>query len=91
MTEAHTLRGLAGLDPTPCALADSALVMIDCQNTYRSGVMTLAKQETGCQDIGCGTGVTRVSHLLRRVGSLGLNQEKLVGNPICVNALLLPA
>ncbi len=45
MTEAHTLRGLAGLDPTPCALADSALVMIDCQNTYRSGVMTLVGVE----------------------------------------------
>ena len=41
MTEAHTLRGLAGLDNTPCALGDSALVMIDCQNTYRSGVMAL--------------------------------------------------
>ena len=41
MTEAHTLRGLAGLDNTPCAFGDSTLVMIDCQNTYRSGVMAL--------------------------------------------------
>ncbi len=45
MTQAHTLRGLAGLDPAPCALGDSALVMIDCQNTYRTGVMTLVGVE----------------------------------------------
>lgn len=45
MTQVHTLRGLAGLDPTPCALADSALVMIDCQNTYLSGVMALVGVE----------------------------------------------
>jgi len=45
MTQAHTLRGLAGLDNTPSALGDSALVMIDCQNTYREGVMTLVGVE----------------------------------------------
>lgn len=45
MTKAQTLRGLVGLDPTPCALKDSALVMIDCQNTYRTGVMALVGVE----------------------------------------------
>lgn len=45
MTQPHTLRDLAGLDPTPCALSDSALVMIDCQNTYRTGVMALVGVE----------------------------------------------
>jgi nicotinamidase-related amidase len=36
-----TLRGLAGLSDAPATLTDSALIMIDCQNTYRHGVMQL--------------------------------------------------
>lgn len=36
-----TLRELSGLALTPAPLTDSALVMIDCQNTYREGVMKL--------------------------------------------------
>ena len=45
MTQAHPLRGLAGLANPPCARSDSALLMIDCQNTYREGVMTLVGVE----------------------------------------------
>ena len=41
MPEPTTLRDLAGLPATPPPLADSALVMIDCQNTYTRGVMEL--------------------------------------------------
>ena len=41
MPNPTTLRNLAGLPGTPAALADSALVLIDCQNTYREGVMAL--------------------------------------------------
>ena len=37
----RTLRDLSGLDTQPPALHDAALVMIDCQNTYREGVMQL--------------------------------------------------
>ena len=36
-----TLRSLAGLPTEPVALAESALVMIDCQNTYTRGPMEL--------------------------------------------------
>ncbi|GAA2065624.1 cysteine hydrolase family protein [Streptomyces albiaxialis] len=36
-----TLRDVIGLDSTPPRLRDSALVMIDFQNTYRTGVMAL--------------------------------------------------
>jgi nicotinamidase-related amidase len=35
------MRVLAGLPQSPAGLADSALVMIDCQNTYTRGVMEL--------------------------------------------------
>jgi hypothetical protein len=40
-----TLRGLLGLGDGPAALQDSALIMIDCQNTYRRGVMQLEGAE----------------------------------------------
>ncbi|BBY84409.1 cysteine hydrolase family protein [Mycolicibacterium tokaiense] len=36
-----TLRTLAGLPAQPAALADSALILIDCQNTYTRGPMEL--------------------------------------------------
>lgn len=36
-----TLRELAGLPAGPARLADSALVLIDCQNTYTYGTMEL--------------------------------------------------
>ncbi|MER5928923.1 isochorismatase family protein [Streptomyces sp. NPDC002054] len=41
MNTSMTLRDLAGLDNTLPRLADATLIMIDFQNTYRSGVMTL--------------------------------------------------
>lgn len=36
-----TLRELAGLPAEPVSLADSTLVLIDCQNTYTHGIMEL--------------------------------------------------
>lgn len=36
-----TLREIVGLGHQPSSLRDSALIMIDCQNTYRHGVMQL--------------------------------------------------
>ena len=41
MTAPRTLRAMAGLPLAPVSLADSALVLIDCQNTYTQGVMEL--------------------------------------------------
>lgn len=35
------LRDIVGLGHNPSSLKDSALIMIDCQNTYRRGVMQL--------------------------------------------------
>lgn len=37
MPNPTTLRNLSGLPAAPAALAESALVLIDCQNTYRDG------------------------------------------------------
>ncbi|MCB2425768.1 cysteine hydrolase family protein [Methylophaga pinxianii] len=44
-TASKTLRDIVGLGHQPAKLADSALIMIDCQNTYRSGVMQLSGVE----------------------------------------------
>jgi nicotinamidase-related amidase len=41
MHELKTLRDVMGLGNQPSSWKDSALVMIDCQNTYRRGVMQL--------------------------------------------------
>lgn len=41
----NSLRDIVGLGHTPAKLGDSALIMIDCQNTYRTGVMQLTGVE----------------------------------------------
>ncbi|MFD7094021.1 isochorismatase family protein [Streptomyces xanthophaeus] len=41
MNASRTLRDISGLDDTLPRLADTTLIMIDFQNTYRTGVMTL--------------------------------------------------
>ncbi len=40
-----TLRDVSGLGTQPPALSGSALLLIDCQNTYREGIMQLAGVE----------------------------------------------
>ncbi|MFA5955276.1 cysteine hydrolase family protein [Hyphomicrobium sp.] len=41
MTASRTLRDITGMGYTPASIGTSALVLIDCQNTYREGVMQL--------------------------------------------------
>lgn len=40
-TTTTTLRDLVGLGQTPSRLSESTLILIDCQNTYRQGIMRL--------------------------------------------------
>jgi len=58
-----TLRTLAGLPSTPPRLADSTLIMIDCQNTYTRGVMEL----DGVEDA-----LDEAAKLLERARSAGI-------------------
>lgn len=44
-TASKTLREIVGLGLAPMPLKDSALIMIDCQNTYRQGLMQLTGVE----------------------------------------------
>ncbi|QEA40664.1 cysteine hydrolase [Pistricoccus aurantiacus] len=45
-----TLRDLLGLGHQPASLKDSALLLIDCQNTYREGVMRLTGVEEALKE-----------------------------------------
>lgn len=49
-TASQTLRDLTGLGYDYAGLANSALVMVDCQNTYRRGVMQLVNVETAIKE-----------------------------------------
>jgi len=49
-TASTTLRDLKGLGHSPSALSESALIMIDCQNTYREGIMKLEGVENALEE-----------------------------------------
>jgi len=49
-TASQTLRDIVGLGHQPARLTESALIMIDCQNTYRRGVMQLTGVEAAIQE-----------------------------------------
>lgn len=58
-----TLRNLGGRSAAPAALTASTLVLIDCQNTYREGVMALS---------GVGAALDEIAALLARARRLGV-------------------
>jgi nicotinamidase-related amidase len=63
MPDPTTLRALGGLPSTPARLADSTLIMIDCQNTYTQGVMALD---------GVADALDEAATLLQRARSAGI-------------------
>ena len=63
MPEPTTLRALGGLPSAPASLADSTLIMIDCQNTYTEGVMALD---------GVAEALDEAAVLLKRARSAGI-------------------
>jgi nicotinamidase-related amidase len=52
MQSSKTLREVSGLASQPPSLRGSALIMIDCQNTYRQGVMQLVNVEPALAEAG---------------------------------------
>lgn len=50
MSDLKTLRDIAGLGQSPCRLSDAALVLVDCQNTYRTGIMQLTGVEAAIRE-----------------------------------------
>jgi nicotinamidase-related amidase len=63
MPDPTTLRALSGLPSTPARLADSTLILIDCQNTYTQGVMALD---------GVADALDEAAALLQRARSAGI-------------------
>jgi nicotinamidase-related amidase len=63
MSEPTTLRAISGLPAAPPSLAESTLIMIDCQNTYTRGVMELA---------GVDAALDQAAELLDRARSAGI-------------------
>ncbi len=49
-TVSKTLRDITGMGYSYASLKDSALIMVDCQNTYRKGVMQLANVEQAIKE-----------------------------------------
>jgi nicotinamidase-related amidase len=45
-----TLRELTGMTPNPSPISESALVLIDCQQTYREGIMQLVGVEPALKE-----------------------------------------
>ncbi len=50
MSNPTTLRNIVGLSNQPHSLSESALILIDCQNTYRHGIMQLEGVEPALQE-----------------------------------------
>jgi nicotinamidase-related amidase len=63
MSEHPTLRALTGLPAQPESLSSSALVLVDCQNTYTRGVMELE---------GVQAALDEAAHLLDRARRAGI-------------------
>jgi nicotinamidase-related amidase len=77
-----TLRALTGMDPNPAAISESALILIDCQQTYREGVMQLENVEPALQE---------AASLLKRFRAAGrpvihIMHDAGPGTPYDVNA-----
>lgn len=83
MTDARpTLRSLLALPDTPAPLSQSALVLIDCQNTYREGIMQLEGVEAA---------LAECAKLLKRARDAGapvihIQHDAGPGTPYDVNA-----
>ncbi|MEM7059369.1 MAG: cysteine hydrolase family protein [Pseudomonadota bacterium] len=82
MTARPTLRNLTGARAEPNPLSDTALIMIDCQNTYREGVMALD---------GVDAALAEAEALLARARNLGspiihIRHDAGVGSPYDISA-----
>jgi nicotinamidase-related amidase len=77
-----TLREILGLGQHPAALKDSALIMIDCQNTYRHGVMQLTGVEQALLEAGTLLQMARDLH----IPIFHIRHDAGSGSPYDINA-----
>ena len=82
MSQPQTLLQLAGLSPTPAAMAESTLVMIDAQREYVDGSLPLTGVEEALQEGARLAAAAALDVEPRQLGTddgLGLGVDLLVG------------
>ncbi|MFT3733320.1 MAG: cysteine hydrolase family protein [Hyphomicrobium sp.] len=82
MAVSKTLRDISGLGNTPASIGSSALILIDCQNTYREGVMQLEGVEPALVE--CQTLLKRYREAGRPV--IHIQHDAGAGSPYDVTA-----
>jgi nicotinamidase-related amidase len=82
MAASPTLRELTGMGHTPTTIGKSALILIDCQQTYREGVMQLEGVEPAL--VQCRTLLTRFRDAGRPI--VHIQHDAGVGTPYDVTA-----
>ena len=82
ITASTTLREIVGLGQQAAPLKDSALIMIDCQNTYRSGIMQLTGVEEALQE------AQKLLHMARalKIPVFHIRHDAGPGTPYDINA-----
>lgn len=82
VTASTTLREIVGLGQQAAPLKDSALIMIDCQNTYRSGIMQLTGVEEALQE------AQKLLHMARalKIPVFHIRHDAGPGTPYDINA-----
>jgi nicotinamidase-related amidase len=78
----QTLRDITGMGYNPAGLKDSALIMVDCQNTYRQGLMQLTNVEAAIKE------AQKLLQLARdlKVPIIHIQHDAGVGTPYDVTA-----
>ena len=81
-TASQTLRDITGMGYNPAGLKDSALIMVDCQNTYREGIMQLTNVEPAIKE------AQKLLQLARdlNIPIIHIQHDAGVGTPYDVNA-----
>ena len=81
-TASTTLRQLSGLPATPTRLSESALIIVDAQNAYRSGVMQLEGVEPALDE--CAQLLARARAL--KIPVVHIQHDAGPGSPYDLNA-----
>lgn len=81
-TASPSLRDITGMGYSPASLKDSALIMVDCQNTYRQGLMQLVNVEPAIKE------AQKLLQLARdlRIPIIHIQHDAGVGTPYDVTA-----
>ncbi|HOY70118.1 MAG TPA: cysteine hydrolase family protein [Methylotenera sp.] len=81
-TPSPTLRDITGMGYAQFGLSNAALVMVDCQNTYRQGIMQLTNVEPAIKE------AQKLLHLARdlKIPIIHIQHDAGTGTPYDVNA-----